>query len=192
VAPIPNLNEVILGGEHRTMSQQRRTWATSLALIAFAALLAGVVSGYALAPRAQADGAPQDGQPDQAIVHTYFQILNAGLLSGAFSALATVYAPDATLIQTNSHNVVTIVHGADNIVAWYTKSFGVGTPAHGMQFTPDTRYPAIQSLAPHVVLTYEFAVPNGFSQGGYCMHVFTIQGGWIYSVHWATYFGPVK
>jgi hypothetical protein len=174
------------------MLRQRRTWVKIIGLSLFAVLLVGALSAYGLHARAADDPTPQDGQPDRAVVETYFQILNAGLLSGDFSALASVYAPDATLIQSNSKNVVTIKHGVSDIVAWYTTSFGPGSPAHGMQFTFDPRYPPMQSLAPHVVLTYEYALPNGFSQAGYCMHVFTLQGGMIESVHWATYFGPVK
>jgi hypothetical protein len=164
-----------------------------LGLSVCAVLLVGALSGCGPAARAAENtSSPQDGQPDQAVVETYFQILNAGLLSGDFSALATVYAPDATLIQSNSKNVVTIKQGVTDIVAWYTATFGLGTPAHGAQFTFDPRYPPLQSLAPHVVVTYEYALPAGFSQAGYCMHVFTLKGGMIESVHWATYFGPVK
>jgi hypothetical protein len=174
------------------MRRHKRTWVTSSGLVMFAVLLVGVLSAYGLKARAADNPPPQDGQPDQAVVDTYFQIFNAGLLSGDFSALATVYAPDATLVQTNSKNVVTIKQGVSDIVAWYTATFGRGTPAHGAQFVPDPRYPPLSSLAPHVVLTHEYALPPGFSQAGYCMHVFTLKGGWIYTVNWVTYYGPVK
>jgi hypothetical protein len=178
------------------MPQHRRAHVTLLGFGLLAVLLVGVLSAYGLQAHAVAPAAANtvrdDGKPDQAVVQTYFQIFNAGLQSGDFSALASVYAPDATLIQSNSKNVVAIKHGVSDIIAWYTMTFGIGTPAHGSQFTPDLRYPAMQSLAPHVVLTYEYALPLGFAQAGYCMHVFTLQYGWIESVHWVTYFGPVK
>jgi hypothetical protein len=178
------------------MQHHRRTPVTILGLSLLAVLLVGVLSAYTLhahaVAHAAANTARDDGKPDQAVVQAYFQIFNAGLQSGDFSALSTVYAPDATLIQSNSKNVVTILHGVSDIIAWYTSTFGIGTPGHGSQFTPDLRYPPMQSLAPHVVLTYEFALPSGFSQAGYCMHVFTLQYGWIESAHWVTYFGPVK
>jgi len=178
------------------MRHYRHTGVTILGLSLLAVLLVGVLSAYGLNANAVAHAASNiardDGKPDQEVVQTYFQIFNAGLRSGDFSALASVYAPDATLIQANSKNVVAIKHGVSDIIDWYTTTFGIGTPGHGMQFIPDLRYPPMQSLAPHVVLTYEYALPLGFSQAGYCMHVFTLQYGWIESVHWVTYFGPVK
>ena len=174
----------------------RRTWVTIIGLSLCAVLLVGAASAYRL-QAAHAAGnpssSPQDGQPDQAVVETYFQVFNAGLLSGDFSALDTVYAPDATLTQSNTKNVVAISHGVSDIIAWYTKAFGLGTPGHGAQFKPDLRYPPIQSLAPHVVLTYELGQTPGSSQAGYCLHVFTLKGGMIETDNWATYFlGPVK
>ena len=174
------------------MRHHRRTWVTLLGLSVCAVFLVGALSAYGLQARAADNPPPQDGQPDQAVVDTYFQVFNAGLLSGDFSALDTVYAPDATLVQANSKNVVAINHGVSAIIAWYTKTFGLGTPGHGAQFEPDPRFPPMQSLAPHVVLTHEYALPLGFSQAGYCMHVFTLKGGMIETVNWVTYFGPVK
>jgi hypothetical protein len=176
------------------MKRHRRTWVTFIGLSLCAVLLVGASFAYRLQAAHAADNpAAQDGQPDQAVVETYFQVFNAGLLSGDFSALDTVYAPDATLTQSNTKNVAAISHGVSDIIAWYTQSFGLGTPGHGAQFTPDLRYPPIQSLAPHVVLTYEVGQVPGSSVAGYCMHVFTIKGGMIETDNWATYFlGPVK
>lgn len=172
------------------MLRYRRMWVSIIGLSVIAVLLAHSLLGSGLQVRAY--GNPQDGRPDRALVEAYFRAFNAGLLSGNFSGLRAVYAPDATLTQTNSKNVISVAHGSDAIVAWYTKAFGIGTPGHGMQFTPDPRYPPIRSLSPHVVLTYEYGLPPGFSKAGYCMHVFTIQNGWIETVNWVTYFGPVK
>lgn len=176
----------------QTMKQPRRLWVKIVQLTLFAVLFAGAFSAYGLRAHAANTSSPQDGEPDRYVVENYFWIFNAGLKSGDFSALSTVYAPDATLTQTNSKNVVTIVHGASNIIAWYTKAYGVGTPAHGTKFVPDPRYPPMRSLAPHVVLSYEYALPIGFSQAGYCSHLFTLKGGMFETVNWVTYYGPVK
>lgn len=190
------------------MKRHRTLWTTLTGLGLFALLLAGALSMYT--SQAHADGNPQDGANDRAVVEHYFQIFNAGLATTnasnsdkAFDMLASVYAPDATFIQSNSKNVVAVRHGVNDIIAYYKTSFGYGAPPHGAQFVPDTTprdpnnpdatsHPPIRSLAPHVVISYEVATPPGFSQGGYCMHVFTLQGGMIESLDWATYYGPVK
>jgi hypothetical protein len=55
----------------------------------------------------------------------------------------------------------------------------------GIQFTQDS----MRSLAPHVVLTYEHAgLPTSVAPGR-CMHVFTLKGGKIVTLDWATYYG---
>jgi hypothetical protein len=55
----------------------------------------------------------------------------------------------------------------------------------GIQFTQDS----MRSLAPHVVLTYEHAgLPTSVAPGR-CMHVFTLKGGKIVPLDWATFYG---
>src|SRR5947199_2029407 len=47
-------------------------------------------------------------EPDaRTVVTTYLQLFNAGMRSGDFSAMASVYAPDATLTQSNPKGVTT-------------------------------------------------------------------------------------
>src|SRR5215471_16901925 len=53
------------------------------------------------------------------VVLMYFKIFNAGMRSGDFSALASVYSPDATLTQSNPRGVTTVVHGLANIITFY-------------------------------------------------------------------------
>jgi hypothetical protein len=139
-----------------------------------------MLSAYGM--RAYAASDPQDGQPDQAVVTYYFQVLNAGLLSGDFSELAEVYAPDATLTQSNPKGVTIVANGLDAITTWY-RGFQARFP--GIQFTQES----MRSLAPHVVLSYEHAGLPTAAQPGRCMHVFTLKGGKIVSTDWATYFG---
>src|SRR5262249_38646858 len=128
---------------------------------------------------------PQDGLPDQAVVDTYFTILNAGMHSGDFSQLATVYDADATLTQSNPKGVTIVAHGIDAIIAWYTTVL-YGKFA-GITFTQDER----RSLAPHVVLSYEHAGTPTWIAPARCMHVFTLKAGWIYTTDWATFYGGV-
>jgi hypothetical protein len=167
------------------MLRHRRTWVTSIGLIVFAVLLVGALSAYGLQARAADTSPPQDGQPDQAVVESYFQILNAGMISGDFSALADVYASDATLTQSTPKGVTTVYSGIDAITAWY-KAFQARLP--GMQFTEDANHP-LRNLAPHVVLTYEYAAPVGFTHPGHCVHVFAIQAGRIATLDWTTFYG---
>src|SRR5438034_5565823 len=51
----------------------------------------------------------QPGAPT--VVTKYLQLFNAGMKSGDFAALASVYAPDATLTQSNPKGVTTVIHG---------------------------------------------------------------------------------
>jgi hypothetical protein len=132
--------------------------------------------------RAHAAANAQDGKPDQAVVTYYFQVLNAGMISGDFSELAEVYAPDAVLTQSNPKGVTIVANGLDAITAWYQ---GFQAKFHGIQFTQDS----MRSLAPHVVLSYEHAGLATATAPGRCMHVFTIEGGKIASTDWATFFG---
>ncbi len=162
------------------MQRHRRGWVTIVGLSLFAVLLVGALSAYRL--QAHAAGSPQDGEPDQDVVQIYFQILNAGMISGDFSALDTVYAPDATLTQSTPKGVTTVYSGIGDITAWY-QSF----QAHfsGIQFTQDS----MRSLAPHVVLSYEHAGKPTWIAQGRCMHVFTLKQGKIVSLDWATFYG---
>jgi hypothetical protein len=56
-----------------------------------------------------------------------------------------------------------------------------------MQFAEDPDHP-LRNLAPHVVLAYELAGPVGWHTLGHCMHVFTLKGGMIQTLDWATFY----
>jgi hypothetical protein len=189
VSPV-DLNSRRVERNEVVMQQHRRAWVLVAGLSLFAVLLVGAVSAYGL--RAHAAAVPsaaavssQDGRPDQDVVNSYFQILNAGMKSGDFSALATVYTPDATLTQSTPKGVTTVYNGIDAIIAWY-KVFQ--SKFQDMQFTQDPQHP-LRNLAPHVLLTYESAAPVGYHAPGRCMHVFTLKGGMIETLDWATFFG---
>jgi len=53
------------------------------------------------------------------VVLTYFKIFNAGMRSGDFSALASVYSPDAILTRSSTNGKTTLVHGIDAIMRFY-------------------------------------------------------------------------
>jgi ketosteroid isomerase-like protein len=164
------------------MRQHGRKWTavTSLALVA--TLLVGAFFAYGL--RASAAGSPpaQAERPDQEVVTYYFEVVNAGVLSGDFSELSEVYAPDATLTQSNPKGVTIVAQGLDAIIAWYQ---GLRARFPGIQFTQEQ----MRSLAPHVVISYERALPAGWVAPGRCMHVFALKEGKIISTDWATYYG---
>jgi hypothetical protein len=153
--------------------------ATVISLVAFMALLMAAITARSAPPTAHA--APAD-PPDEAVVTYYFQVLNEGLISGDFSELSEVYAPDAVLTQSNPKGVTVVAHGIAEITAWY-EGFQVKFP--GIQFTQES----MRSLAPHVVLSYEHAGLTTYVAPGRCMHVFTLKGGKIVSTDWATFYG---
>jgi hypothetical protein len=145
-------------------------------------VLLSLLSGCGGVAQAQSN-APAD-PPDTQVVTTYFQILNAGMLSGDFTALSTVYAPDATLTQSSPTGKQVVATGLTEITNWYT-AFQQAHP--GIQFAQDR----MRTLAPHVVLSYEHA-PASWAIPGRCMHLFTLKGGLIQSLDWATYYGGQK
>ncbi len=165
------------------MQRHRRTWVLVAGLSLFAMLLVGAMSAYGL--QAHAATNPQDGRPDQDVVEAYFHILNAGMQTGDFAALATVYGPDATLTQSNPKGVTIVAHGLTEITAWYVHVLYVKYA--GITFTQDS----MRSLAPHVVLSYEHAGTPTWIKPARCMHVFTLREGWIETLDWATFYGGV-
>jgi hypothetical protein len=161
------------------MRQHTRVLATAISLVAVVALLAVAITARGVPPTAHATPA---NPPDEAAITYYFEVLNAGMLSGDFSALAEVYAPDAVLTQSNPKGVTVVAHGLTEITAWY-QGFQAKFP--GIQFTQES----MRSLAPHVVLSYERAGGPTWVAPGRCMHVFALKGGKIVSTDWATFYG---
>jgi hypothetical protein len=115
------------------------------------------------------------------VVSTYSSIFNAGMKSGDFSALASVFAPDATFTRSNPMGVTTVYHGLKNILAAYV---GIYKAFAGYQWTIDS----MRSLDQSVVLAYEHAGSPPLSVPGRCMHVFVVVNGKIQSYDWTTFY----
>lgn len=121
----------------------------------------------------------------QAVVAAYYTILNAGLKNGNFGMLSTVYAPDATLTQSNPKGVTTVVHGLAAITRFYQ---GLAMKLAWYHFTPEQ----VRVLAPGIVLAYEHAGPPAQKVPGRCAHLFVIQNGKIVSLDWITFYTGEK
>ncbi len=111
----------------------------------------------------------------------YFQIFNAGMRSGDFSALASVYSPDATLTYSNTKGLTTVYHGHDAITRFY-EALWARLP--GYQWTQES----MRSLDSNVVLSYEHAGSPPLRVASRCMHLFVIQNGKIMSLYWTTFY----
>jgi hypothetical protein len=115
------------------------------------------------------------------VVTTYLQLFNAGMRSGDFSAMASVYAPDATLTQSSPKGVTTVLHGLTAITNFYQV---LRTKFGGYQWTVES----MRSLAPNIVLVYQHAGSPPLRVAGRCVHLFVVQNGKITSYDWATYY----
>jgi len=162
------------------MHTSSRTAKRFALLSLLAVLLIGGLAACGGPANAQQSSAPAPPNATS-VVTTYLQLFNAGMRSGDFSALASVYAPDATLTQSNPKGVTTIVHGLTNILTFYQ---GVHTKFPGFQWTVET----MRSLSPNVVLVYQHAGSPPLRVPGRCVHVFVVQNGKITSYDWATYY----
>jgi hypothetical protein len=152
--------------------------ATGLALVAALAITA--LSGCGGVANAQPH-APAD-PPDAAVITSYVQALNDGIQTGDFSALVSIYAPDAVLTASTPAGVTTTATGSAQIAAFFQK-FRAAHP--GLVFAVDS----LRIIAPHDVLTYEHASPPGWVAPGRCMHLYVLKAGHIASLDWATFFG---
>ncbi|GAC1424959.1 MAG: hypothetical protein PVS3B3_17450 [Ktedonobacteraceae bacterium] len=115
------------------------------------------------------------------VVKTYLRIFNAGMKSGDFSALHSVYTSDATLTQSSPKGVTTVVHGLASIIDFYQ---GLRKKLPGFQWTVDS----MRSLAPSVVLVYQHAGSPPLQVAGRCIHVFVVEHGKITRYDWATFY----
>lgn len=126
----------------------------------------------------------QETKPDPKatdVVESYLHLFNAGMLSGDFSGLASVFAPDATLTQSNPKGVTTVVHGLADII---TFDQGLRTKFAGYQWTVEN----MSSLAPDVVLVYQHAGSPPLTVPGRCAHLFVVEHGKITRYDWITYY----
>ncbi len=115
------------------------------------------------------------------VVTMYLQLFNAGMKSGNFSAMSSVYASDATLTQSSPKGVTTVLHGLTAITTFYQ---GLRTKFPGYQWTVES----MRNLAPNVVLVYQHAGSPPLSVAGRCIYVFVVKGAKITSYEWATYY----
>jgi ketosteroid isomerase-like protein len=169
------------------------TYARKANLFALLSLLVVLlISGLAAcggSTNAQSNTTQSNAQPNTTpsepgattVITTYLQLFNAGMRSGDFSAMASVYAPDATLTQSNPKGVTSVVHGLANITTFFQ---GLKTKFSGYQWTVES----MRSLAPNVVLVYQNAGSPPLRVAGRCIHVFVVQNGKITSYDWATYY----
>jgi hypothetical protein len=155
------------------MSQHRFKQQWLSALLVVGALVALAACGSV----AQAKGDPKATD----VVESYLKIFNAGMLSGDFSALSTVYADDATLTLSSPKGVTTVVHGLADIIT-FEQGFQKKVP--GYQWTVES----MRSLASNVVLVYQHAGSPPLTIPGRCSHLFVVEHGKITSYDWVTYY----
>lgn len=145
-------------------------------------MLCVVCAGQTSRAAAQPAAAPRSAE---ALVTLYYQILNAGMRSGDFSAMAAVYAPDATLTHSTPQGATTVFRGLPAIIGYYHRTY-LSIP--GIQFTRDTWY----SLSPTIVLNYEHTTGAALRQPARCSHLFVLRNDRIHQVFWVTYFAGVR
>lgn len=148
--------------------------------LAVALGLTMVQSGGAGATSTRHALAKKGGNPE-AVVQKYFGILNAGMQSGNFSDLATVYAADATLTQNSPAGVTNVYHGLAEITGFYQATYA---KFKGYQWTQD----AMRKLSGTVVLSYEHAGSPPQKVPGRCSHLFVVKGNKIQSLDWTTFY----
>ena len=122
---------------------------------------------------------PKPGAPP--VVLTYFRIFNAGMRSGDFSALASVYSRDATLTRNSTNGKTTVIHGIDAIMRFYEDLW---TEYPHYQWTQES----MRSLDSNVVLSYEHAGSPPLRVASRCLHLFVVQNGKIMSLEWTTFY----
>jgi ketosteroid isomerase-like protein len=119
------------------------------------------------------------------VVEHYFSILNAGIKSGNFSALSSVFASDATLTRSTLDGKTTVYHGLAEITGFYDT---LPTKVPGFQWTTDS----LRSPSTTVVLAYEHAGTLSMALPSRCAHVFVVQNGKIVSYDWVVFFAGKK
>jgi hypothetical protein len=121
----------------------------------------------------------------EGLVSLYYQILNAGMRSGDFSAMAAVYSPDATLVHSTPQGATATFQGLPAIIAYYHRTY-LSIP--GIQFIRDKWY----GLSPTIVLNYEHTAGTALRLPARCSHLFVLRNGKIHQVFWVTYFAGVS
>lgn len=119
------------------------------------------------------------------VVQDYFSILNAGMKSGNFSALSSVFASNATLTRSTLDGKTTIYHGLTAITAFYNT---LPAKVPGFQWTTDS----MRSPSAKVVLAYEHAGTPSMTLPSRCAHVFVVEAGKIVTYDWVVFFAGKK
>lgn len=182
----------------RDLNWRKGIKAALLGLMAALLIAVGTVAGIRAASAQSTDTGPYHAQ---SIVNHYLGILDSGMAGGScdFSALSTVYAPDATLRLTggifapggpadfvpSGAYAQQKYDGIDAIIGFYAHfcTFLSHTPLGVAQWAQDAGI----LLAPNVLLSYEHVTFSHSSQTGRCAHAFTIQGDKIASLDWSVY-----
>ena len=169
-----------------------------LSVLVLVALVAGFGIGVAFHARTAAAQPQAQVSPHHAqdVVNKYLGILNDGMKGGScdFSALSTIYAPDATVIATGGPFSPggpfgtggsfgeQQFHGIGDVTAFYVKLCHIVSHNGVAQWTQDAGF----LLSPNVLNSYEHVSFSG-QTAGRCMHVFTISGDHISSLNWSIY-----
>jgi len=162
------------------------TYARKAKLLALLALLVAlIISGLAAcgggATARPNTTTPQPKPSATTVVRTYLQLFNAGMRSGDFSTIASVFASNATLTLSNPKGVTAVIHGLAAITSFYQ---GLRAKFAGYQWTVES----MRSLGPNVVLVYQHAGSPPLRVAGRCVHMFVVEDGKITSDDWATYY----
>jgi SnoaL-like domain len=139
-------------------------------LLAGALVLFGLTAGQAFASSPAAPAAPQRSAPS--VVNAYLGILNAGMQSGSFAALSTVYAPQAVFTVANPAGQVLVFHGLTKIEGFYAM-------VRKNEKRPHFTIEKMRLLDPSTVYTYEHAGHAGETLPARCTHLYVIKDGLI-------------
>ena len=156
-----------------------------LAIIVVIALVLLSACASAQAQTQTSTQAPSHLLSASEVVEHYFSILNAGIKSGNFSALSSVFASDATLTRSSLDGKTTVYHGLAEITGFYDT---LPTKVPGFQWTTDS----LRSPSTTVVLAYEHAGTPSMALPSRCAHVFVVQNGKIVSYDWVVFFAGKK
>jgi hypothetical protein len=158
---------------------ERKTNRLALLIVLVVFLLSGLA---ACGGGANAQLSATSSEPDaKSVVKTYLQLFNAGMRSGDFSSMTSVFATDATLTQSSPKGVTSVFHGLAAITNFYQV---LKTKFAGYQWTVES----IRSLTPNIVLVYQHAGSPPLRVAGRCVHLFVVQDGKITTYDWATYY----
>ena len=156
-----------------------------LAIIVVIALVLLSACASAQAATQTSTQAPSHVLSASEVVEHYFSVLNAGMKSGNFSALNSVFASDATLTRSALDGKTTVYHGLAAITSFYDT---LPTKVPGFQWTTDSQH----SPSPTVVLAYEHAGTPSMALPSRCAHVFVVEEGKIVNYDWVVFFAGKK